>query len=510
MARNLLSGFDYTNKDYTALREMMLAELKKRMPEYTDLSESDAGVVLLEAFAKGLDISHFYLDILSNETFLSTLQQRNNAMKWCKTLNYTPKYATPAMFRQVFVLTFARSSDTLIPQGTVVKAVDAVNEVKYETVEDLIIPAGKLGNEQDVNGNYLYQVDIVQGVTVVEEVLGSSNGTPSQIFTLNYSPVIANSIVVFVFDGADYVQWNPVNNFMDSQATAKDFMIQYSNANEAQVVFGDGVFGLIPVSMTNNIISTYRVGGGTIGNVGARQIAFLDANISYISATFNPSLPFVYGQDQESIDEIRVNAPTANRTLWGALTLTDFADILVANFQEIKMAIARRSLTDIDAIDIFILLNSGEDITTAYQEQILDFFDENNGGRKIVGVTDITINNPTFIPLKLESSLVVEPYFFQEEVETKVVDYVRNYFLTTARDFNKGYISLSQIVTEVMDADTSLIEGIKSFRFTRCVVDGNEVYSNKFNITGDIVSLGEGEIVRLASHIITSSGGALR
>ena len=41
-------GIDYTSRDYASIKQDMLAMLKSRMPDYTDTSETDAGIVLLE------------------------------------------------------------------------------------------------------------------------------------------------------------------------------------------------------------------------------------------------------------------------------------------------------------------------------------------------------------------------------------------------------------------------------------------------------------------------------
>ena len=84
-----LSNVSYVNKDYESFRRMMIEQLEITMPEYTDKSSSDAGIVILELLAKGLDILSFYQDVQANEMFLATEEQRENALKWCSLLDYT-------------------------------------------------------------------------------------------------------------------------------------------------------------------------------------------------------------------------------------------------------------------------------------------------------------------------------------------------------------------------------------------------------------------------------------
>ena len=49
------SQIDYSTRDYEGFRTDMITGLQKRIPEYTDVSQSDAGIVILELLAHGLD-----------------------------------------------------------------------------------------------------------------------------------------------------------------------------------------------------------------------------------------------------------------------------------------------------------------------------------------------------------------------------------------------------------------------------------------------------------------------
>ena len=62
MSRVPTQGIDYTSRDYEAYRELMIQKLQEKMPEYTDVSQTDAGIVILECLANGLDILSMYSD----------------------------------------------------------------------------------------------------------------------------------------------------------------------------------------------------------------------------------------------------------------------------------------------------------------------------------------------------------------------------------------------------------------------------------------------------------------
>ena len=76
MSRKPTKSIDYTNRDYEAYRELMIQKLKEKMPEYTDTSSTDAGIVILECLANGLDILSMYSDIVANDVLLPTTQDR--------------------------------------------------------------------------------------------------------------------------------------------------------------------------------------------------------------------------------------------------------------------------------------------------------------------------------------------------------------------------------------------------------------------------------------------------
>ena len=69
---------DYTNKDYQALVAAMLELGRKRLPEWTDQSANDGGVVLTELFAYMGDIVLYYADRALNEGFLDTAVERRS------------------------------------------------------------------------------------------------------------------------------------------------------------------------------------------------------------------------------------------------------------------------------------------------------------------------------------------------------------------------------------------------------------------------------------------------
>lgn len=488
MSRKPTNGIDYTSKDYESFRNDMIKQLGVKMPEYTDIRQSDAGIVILELLAQGLDVISYYQDVIANEAFLVTEEQRNNALKWCKMLNYTPKASTPSEFTQVFVLTSVQDTDTVIPKGMKVKTKESPAEpsIYFETAEDLVIPAGALGDEMQ-DGKYLYTVKVVQGISIPNELLGSSTGAPSQKFTFNYTPVIYDSIEVYVNEQTGLERWEKVENFVDSSSTSKDYIVSINDNDEATITFGDGVFGKIPRVFDRGIFCSYRVGGGSQGNVGANKITLLDTNLAIVDRTFNPYTADVEGQDKETLEEIKMNAPVASRTVWGALTTQDFADVVKLNFLEVDKVASYNSGAD---ISIYVLLKNDAEVTEDFIGKTKDLFDENSGGRKMIGVGDISVAPAIKRPIDISATLAVKSRYDFEAIKRNITDFLTDYFTVGNYDFNTE-LSFSELCAKVM-AEENAIEGIRYFKIT--------------SPSSDFIVPNQGEIFTLGNLTITNGG----
>jgi len=79
---------DYVTKDYAGFRQGMLDLIPLLLPQWTDRSESDFGVVLIEMFAYVADILSYYQDRVANEAYLSTATQRRSVVELLRLIDY--------------------------------------------------------------------------------------------------------------------------------------------------------------------------------------------------------------------------------------------------------------------------------------------------------------------------------------------------------------------------------------------------------------------------------------
>ncbi|NJN18630.1 MAG: putative baseplate assembly protein [Oscillochloris sp.] len=160
-------------------------------------------------------------------------------------------------------------------------------------------------------------------LTVRDEAVGSSDGTPNQVLTLRHSPVLAApALLLEVDEGSGPLEWQAVSDFFGSGPHDPHYVL---NRATGQISFGDGRRGRIPLAGQFNIIArTYRYGGGAMGNVGAGTITDLTTPIAEVDAVTN-FRRVENGKDEESLAETQLRGPrdllkTRNR----AVTLEDF------------------------------------------------------------------------------------------------------------------------------------------------------------------------------------------
>ena len=196
-------------------------------------------------------------------------------------------------------------------------------------------------------------VDAVHATEIVDETLGTSDGTEGQRFSLSRGPVVDDGepIVVDVRrpvkgseDAASvtpdagapaqagWEEWTGVGHFAHSSPSDRHVVL---DAAAGEVCFGPIVrladgrlrrYGARPVHGSVLRIRRYRVGGGRRGNVDAGTITRLKSAIPGIDSIENRARAHG-GADPETIDEAKRRAPLMLHARDRAVTAEDFEHI---------------------------------------------------------------------------------------------------------------------------------------------------------------------------------------
>lgn len=90
MSENWMSlpEIDYLAKDYASFRQLMLDHLALRVPGWSERSEADVGIVLVEVLAYVADYLSYYQDAVATEAYLGTARRRPSIKRHVRLLDY--------------------------------------------------------------------------------------------------------------------------------------------------------------------------------------------------------------------------------------------------------------------------------------------------------------------------------------------------------------------------------------------------------------------------------------
>jgi len=174
--------------------------------------------------------------------------------------------------------------------------------------------------------------------TISGEQLGRSDGTVSQTFTLSSHPVLPRrtdeTLEVETDEPGVFVRWDEVRGFVESRPDDLHFTCDSTSGGitlgpSVRLPNGDERFyGAVPQQGRALRFTRYRIGGGTIGNVGASTLTALKTSIPYIAAVTNAA-PAVGGTEAETLETAMIRGPHVLRDSPRAVTASDFERLAV-------------------------------------------------------------------------------------------------------------------------------------------------------------------------------------
>lgn len=182
------------------------------------------------------------------------------------------------------------------------------------------------------------------GQTVSEVMGNGSAATPNQDFTLKQSPLTfvqaatPTGRLSTLLVRANSVAWKEVSSLYQRGPSEQVFATLNQSDATTDALFGDGVEGATLPTGVNNIQATYRIGSGSAGNVAAGTITTLIDRPLGVSGVNNPQ-DATGGQDAQTVEGLRANAPQTVLTLGRAVSLIDYQNF-AANFAGIAKASA--------------------------------------------------------------------------------------------------------------------------------------------------------------------------
>jgi predicted phage baseplate assembly protein len=359
-------------------------------------------------------------------------------------------------------------------------------------------------------------VPVREGRSVVNEVIGVSDGTPNQRYALAQPRLLRDTLEIVVETDPPTPPWRLRQNlifsrpaYTDEQLTAlqqqgrigstlafsrttdPDYAIETDEDDVTTVVFGDGQYGQIPAT-GSRIVASYRVGGGTNGNVGAGQITVVSRapQLQLLGAKVVNRAPASGGEERESIEQAIKFAPTVFASMQRAVTAEDYVS-LAKLFPGVSKA--RAEATSWNTITLYVAPSgSGEPPSDILQRDLLAYFED-----KRMLTTFIEIKGPDYAQINVTADIGALPYFRHDDVLHDSEAAIRNLF-----DFEKVDFKQMLYLSKIYEA----LEGVPGVK---------NVFVKVFQKAGDkakiadqgVIELGENQIPVLGNLQISVTGG---
>lgn len=438
-------AIDYTDKDFASFRRALFELATLRLPEWTDRSPADIGVLLVDLFAYLGDVISYHQDRLASEQFLATAVERATVQDLLRLIGYELRPPVAATAELSLWLDEPTTEPMLtIPAGTTFEtkpdAATGAPALPFTyTGPDLAIDRSTL--PVDDGKRRFDGLPVTQCRVIPAEVLGATTGEPSQSFALAFAPVIASSVEVRLGSGADAEGWNRRDNLLyhvgdDLEAVSSglddhDFMLRFDAKDPpgAVVVFGDGVYGAVP-RRGSRVTATYQAGGGGAGNVAPWAIAEMKPKLAGVARAANPR-PATGGADAESVEHARRFGPLAFRSGDRAVTLSDFVTLAR---QAGGVAKVRARSSGWNRIDLYVGAE-GDVFSPASpqtRQRLVAFFEN----RRMVG-TSVRIQDPTAVAIDITVQVWIEHHRDPVAVLAATRDAVRQLVAYRNVDFGR-------------------------------------------------------------------------
>ena len=244
---------DYMARDYESFKKAMIDLIPSKLPEWTDRSEADFGIVLIELFAYMGDILSYYQDRIANESFLATAQERRSIIQHLRLIGYELEPANPTYAELTLEfpnnasgIIHVKKRDRFSTKSTKEKKpvyFEYTLDIPLEINLDALIPDS--GKEK---GFKRYPSKIVE----IKEPLGVSDESAYQKYKLSHVGVVKESINITIGGG----KWAKKDTLYYSKEKDNHYTFLFDRGL-AKILFGEGIHGKRP-DLGKDIEVTYE------------------------------------------------------------------------------------------------------------------------------------------------------------------------------------------------------------------------------------------------------------
>ena len=326
-----------TELDFDNIKQNLKTFMQSQA-EFSDYNfEGSALSVLLDTLAYNTHYNAVLAHLLANESFLDSAIKRTSVVSLAKNLGYTPRSRRCPVGTLTFTITPSgayTSSTYTLPRDTVFTS--SLNGTSYTFVPSEAVTA----TLQDVSGTGKFvfsNLKLKEGKRISNSFLITTNKELDPVIIPNKDVDTSTLRVRVQTSGSNFNIETYVlhNGILDIDESSKVYFLEETIEGLYSITFGDDVIGK-KLTAGNVVIVDYINTNGVTAN-GAKTFT-CSATLTgggEIKA-YSGNVAAAGGQNKESIDSIKINAPKYNSARERGVTASDYKSLILASNENIQ------------------------------------------------------------------------------------------------------------------------------------------------------------------------------
>jgi len=474
----MATKLEISQLDFDGIKDNLKTFLSQQ-DEFTDYDFEGSGMnVLLDVLAYNTHYLGYNANMLANEMYLDSADQRSSVVSLAKQVGYTPKSAVSSTARIDVVVNNATGATVTMSRGT--KFSTTVDGTNYSFVNNADVSISP------VDGVYKFSnLDIYEG-TYLNYKYTANTSDKDQRFIIPNDNVDTTTLTVKVQESSSDSTTNTyklASGVTNLDSTSKVYFLQEIENGRFEVYFGDGVLGEA-IADGNIVILDYITCNRDEPN-GATSFTLSGTIDGFADVTITTQGVAAGGDAPETIKSIKYNAPRDYTAQDRAVTADDYKVLvksLYANAQSVQVYGGEDAATpDYGKVYVSIRAKSGSNLTELTKANLV----QSLKSFAVASVTPVIIDpETTFITLettfKYDSSLTTKDV---STLETNVIEAITDYNTDTLENFT-GVFRYSAVGQTIDSADTSILSNItkvKMYKYITPTLSSGLKYTLSFN-----------------------------
>ena len=474
----MATKLEISQLDFDGIKNNLKTFLSQQ-DEFTDYNFEGSGMnILLDVLAYNTHYLGYNANMLANEMYLDSADQRSSVVSLAKQVGYTPKSSVSS--KALIDVNINNASGTSVTMSRGTKFTTTVDGTSYSFVANADVSISPL------DGVYKFSNLTVYEGTYLNYKYTANTTDTDQRFIIPNDNVDTSTLTVKIQNSAsDSItnSYSLATGITGLESTSKVYFLQEVENGRYEVYFGDGVLGQA-VADGNIVILDYitcnrdEPNGASSFTLSGTVGGFSDVTITTINNANGGDAP-------ETIKSIKYNAPRDYTAQDRAVTADDYKVLvksLYANAQSVQVYGGEdAAVPDYGKVYVSIKAKSGSNLT----EVTKDSLTRSLKSFAVASVTPVIIDpETTFIILettfKYNSGATTKDV---STIETNVLDAITTYNTDTLEDFT-GMFRYSAVTKTIDEAESSILSNItkvKMYKNITPTLNSGLKYTLSFN-----------------------------